>query len=156
MGIEPTTGSDYFTFHGLHPSDLVAQSVELHEERGKHRSILLTGVANCGKTFLLNPLNYVLKSFCNPATTTFAWVGAESAEVIFWIDFRWCPQIIPWYDLLLLSEGHKVHSLALKTYFSQYLEFSRDTPIFCTSKEEFTFVSGGCVRKKERKKDLIC
>lgn len=33
--------------------------------------------ANTGKTFLLNPLNIVYKSFTYPPTVTFAWVGAE-------------------------------------------------------------------------------
>ena len=84
-----------------------AVRVLLHEGRGKYRNILLAGLANCGKTFSLNPLNSVFKSFCNPATTTVAWVGADSAEVIFLNDFRWCPQIIPWHDLLLLLEGQK-------------------------------------------------
>ena len=126
-----------------------AVRVLLREGRGKYGNMLLTGVANCGKTFLLNPLNSVFKSFCNPATTTFAWVGAESAEVIFLNDFRWCPQIIPWHDLLLLLEGQKVHLPAPKTHFSQDVEFSRDTPIFCTSKEEFTFVRGGMLDQRE-------
>ena len=126
-----------------------AVRVLLREGRGKYRNMLLTGVANCGKTFLLNLLNSVFKSFCNPATTTFAWVGTESAEVIFLNDFRWCPQIIPWHDLLLLLEGQKVHLPAPKTHFSQDVEFSRDTPIFCTSKEEFTFVRGGMLDQRE-------
>ena len=81
----------------------------LQEGRGKYRNVLLKGVANCGKTFLLNPLNTVFKTFSNPATTTFAWLGAETAEVIFLNDFRWCAQIIPWHDFLLLLEGQKVH-----------------------------------------------
>ena len=40
--------------------------------RGKYRNILLKGPANCGKTFLLNPLNIVFRTFTNPVTTTFA------------------------------------------------------------------------------------
>ena len=72
-----------------------AVCVLLEEGRGKYRNILLRGPANCGKTFLLNPLNQVFKTLTNPATTTFAWVGAETAEVIFLNDFRWSTQIIP-------------------------------------------------------------
>ena len=48
------------------------------------------------------------RSFSNPATSTFAWVGAEKAEVIFLNDFRWNPQIIQWHDLLLMLEGQQV------------------------------------------------
>ncbi|KAK2561757.1 52 kDa repressor of the inhibitor of the protein kinase [Acropora cervicornis] len=47
---------------------------------GKYRNTMLTGPANCGKTFLLNPLNSIFQTFTNPATTSFAWIGAEEAE----------------------------------------------------------------------------
>ena len=43
--------------------------------RGKYRNIMILGAANCGKTFLLNPLNAIYNCFTNPATTSFAWVG---------------------------------------------------------------------------------
>ena len=121
----------------------------LQQGRGKYRNVFLKGPANCGKTFLLNPLNTVFKTFTNPATTTFAWLGAQTAEVIFLNDFRWCSQIIPWHDLLLLLEGQKVHLPAPKTHFSEDIEFTRDTPIFCTSKEELTFVRGGVLDERE-------
>ena len=71
--------------------------------RGKYRNVMLTGPANCGKTFLLKPLNKVYHAFANPASTSFACVGAENAEIIFLNDFRWSPQIIAWHDLLLLQ-----------------------------------------------------
>ena len=121
----------------------------LQQGRGKYRNIFLKGPANCGKTFLLNPWNIVFKTFTNPATTTFAWLGAETTEVIFLNDFRWCSQIIPWHDLLLLLEGQKVHLPAPKTHFSQDIEFTRDTPIFCTSKEELSFMRGGVLDERE-------
>ena len=121
----------------------------LQEGRGKYRNVLLKGVANCGKTFLLNPLNTVFKTFSNPAITTFAWLGAETAEVIFLNDFRWCAQIIPWHDFLLLLEGQKVHLPAPKIHFSRDIEFIRDTPIFCTSKEEFSLIRGGVLDQRE-------
>ena len=62
----------------------------LEKGRGKFRNILFKVPANTGKTFLLNPLNVVYWSFSNPATSTFAWVGAEKAKVIniFLNDFR--------------------------------------------------------------------
>ena len=44
----------------------------LEKGRGKFRNILFKGPANTGKTFLLNPLNIVYRSFSNPATSTFA------------------------------------------------------------------------------------
>lgn len=103
------------------------------------------GPANTGKTFLLNPLNTIYKSFTNPATSTFAWVGAEKAEVIFLNDFRWNSQIIQWHDLLLMFEGQTVHLPAPKSHFSKDLEFNNDTPIFCTTKHDFVYVKGGVI-----------
>ena len=76
----------------------------LEKGRGKFRNILLKGPANTGKTFLLNPLSLVYKTFSNPASST-GWVRAERAEVIFLNNFRWNQQIIPWHELLLMLEG---------------------------------------------------
>ena len=39
--------------------------------RGKYRNLMLTGPANCGKTFLLNPLTFIFNTFCNPASCTY-------------------------------------------------------------------------------------
>ena len=121
----------------------------LEKGRGKFRNILLKGPANTGKTFLLNPLNIIYRSFCNPATSNFAWVGAEKAEVIFLNDFRWNPQIIQWHDLLLMLEGQPVHLPAPKSYFSRDLEFKRDTPIFCTTKHDIVYVRGRVIDERE-------
>ena len=89
------------------------------------------------------------RSFSNPATSTFAWVGAGKAEVIFLNDFRWNPQIIQWHDLLLMLEGQPVHLPAPKSYFSKDLEFTRDTPIFCTTKHDLVYVKGGVIDERE-------
>ena len=121
----------------------------LEQGRGKFRNILIKGPANTGKTFLLNPLNIVYKSFINPATSTFAWVGAEKAEVVFLNDFRWNSQIIQWHDLLLMLEGQPVHLPAPKSHFSKDLEFNNDTPIFCTTKHDLIYVKAGVVDQME-------
>ena len=52
----------------------------LEKGRGKHSS---KGSCKHRKTFLSNPLNIIYSSFCIPATSNFALVGAEKAEVIF-------------------------------------------------------------------------
>ena len=44
--------------------------------RGKYRNVMIVGPANCGKTFILQPLCVMYKCFVNPASTTFASVGA--------------------------------------------------------------------------------
>ncbi|CAH3186635.1 unnamed protein product [Porites lobata] len=77
--------------------------------RGKYRNIFIYGDTNCGKSFILAPLKVIYKTFCNPATGSFAWLGAEDAEVIFLNDFRWHPKIIAWADFLQALEGDTVH-----------------------------------------------
>lgn len=128
-----------------------ANAVEelLHKGRGKYRNIMLTGPANCGKTFLLNPLNTIFKTFTNPASTSFAWVGAEQAEVVFLNDFRWSPQIIAWHDFLLMLEGQLVHLPAPKSHFAKDTVFDSDTPIFATSKHQLVFVKNGAIDERE-------
>ena len=121
----------------------------LAEGRGKFRNLLLIGPANTAKTFLLQPLTVIYNAFSNPATATFAWVGAEQSEVIFLNDFRWSPQIIPWHDLLLMLEGQPVHLPAPKSHFCKDIVFDSDTPIFSTSKHELVYVRGGAIDETE-------
>ena len=121
----------------------------LTKGRGKFRNVMLTGPANCGKTFLLNPLNKVFNTFTNPASTSFAWVGAEKAEVVFLNDFRWSPQIIAWHDLLLMLEGQLVHLPAPKCHFAHDIVFDKDTPIFSTSKHQLVYVKSGVLDERE-------
>ena len=61
----------------------------LSKGRGKRRNVIIFGPANCGKTFLLRPLEIIFKTFSNPANDKYGWVGADKAEVIFLNDFRW-------------------------------------------------------------------
>ena len=126
-----------------------AVRILLDKGRGKYRNLYLKGPCNCAKTFLLNPLNTIYKTFSNPASTTFAWVGAEQSEVVFLNDFRWSAQIIPWHDFLMLLEGQSVHLPAPKTHYRQDILFQGDTPIFCTSKDELSYVRGGVVDDRE-------
>ena len=132
-----------------HQSFAEAVTNLLEKGRGKLRNILLVGPANSAKTFLLQPLTVIFETFSNPATATFAWVGAEHSEVIFLNDFRWSPQIIPWHDLLLMLEGQPVHLPAPKSHFCEDIVFDKDTPIFGTSKHELVFVRGGVVDERE-------
>ena len=124
--------------------------VELLEKgRGKGRNILITGPANCGKTFILDPLRVIYKCFVNPATCTYALMGVETAEVIIFNDFRFNPIIIPWADLLLLLEGQPVHLSTPKTHFAKDIVLDSDTPVFCTSKGPILYVKGGSVDDRE-------
>jgi hypothetical protein len=121
----------------------------LEKGRGKYHNVMI-GPANCGKTFLLNPLNKLFQTFTNPATTSYAWVGSEHAEVILLNDFRWTPEILAWKDMLLLLEGQSLHLPAPKIHFVKDIVFERDTPIFATSKCPIVFVGkGGRVDERE-------
>ena len=121
----------------------------LDKGRGKYRNVMLTGPANCGKTFLLKPLNSIYHTFKNPATCTFAWVGVENAECIFLNDFRWNEKIIQWHDLLLLLEREPVHFPAPKTHFAEDILLESDIPVFATSKYKLAYVKGGCIDARE-------
>lgn len=69
---------------GVEESYFAEQVYEpLDKGRGKYRNVMIIGVADCGKTFLLNPLNVIYNTFSNPASTSFTWVGAEKAEILF-------------------------------------------------------------------------
>ncbi|KAK3753753.1 hypothetical protein QZH41_005244 [Actinostola sp. cb2023] len=98
--------------------------------RGKYRNIYIYGPANSGKTFMLAPLKSIYIAFVNPATGSFAWVGAEQAEVILLNDFRWSASIIAWSDFLQMLEGDTMHLAAPKSFMQQDLVFEKDT-IFC-------------------------
>ena len=117
----------------------------LEKGRGKYRNLFIHGVANCGKSFVLAPLKSIYGTFCNPATGTFAWVGAEEAEIILLNDFRWKPSIIAWADMLLLLEGDIVHLPAPKNFSKRDIELSNDTPIFATSDAPIVYIKGGSV-----------
>ena len=59
--------------NGVEESYFAEQVYELLDKgRGKYRNIMIVGVANCGKTFLLDPLNVIYETFSNPASTSFA------------------------------------------------------------------------------------
>ena len=56
--------------------------------REKFSIILIVRPANCGKTFLLSPLQKIFNTFSNPANDKYAWLGTENTEITFLNDFR--------------------------------------------------------------------
>ena len=112
----------------------------LTKGRGKFRNILIVGPANCGKTFLLSPLQKIFNTFSNPANGKYAWLGAQKAEIIFLNDFRWSQEMIAWKDLLILLEDQAVHLPSPKSHYSNNICIDKDTPIVATSKGEITYV----------------
>ena len=108
--------------------------------RGKFCNILIVGPTNCGKTFLLKPLEQIFKTFCNPANNQYAWVGSDEAEVILLQDFRWPSELISWKDLLLLLEGEIVKLPSPKNHYAKDVCINTDIPVFATSKRPIEYV----------------
>ena len=117
--------------------------------RGKHRNILMVGPANCGKSFILNPITKIFKAFVNPAQNSFAWVGAEKAEIVYLNDLRWSEKLIPWNNFLQLLEGAEVHLSAPKNHCPEDIIFNKDTPIFATSIGKIRKYVAGVVHEGE-------
>ena len=121
----------------------------LEKERGKYRNILITGPANCAKTFMLSSLTIIFKCDSNPASNNFAWIGVESSEIILLNNFRWSQNMIPWHDLLLLLE-QLVNFAVSRSHFSRDISLDKDTPIYCTTKVPFVFIiKGGAIDEGE-------
>ena len=117
--------------------------------RGKGRNIVICGPANCGKTVILDPLRVIFNAFLSPTTCSYALLGVKDKEVMLLNDFRWSPVILPWSDMLLLLEGHIVHFAAPKTTYNQDIDFSKDAPIFATSKAPISFIKGSMTDDRE-------
>ena len=124
-------------------SQVVKDSLEKRE--GNFRNILIKGPANTEKTFLLSPLNVVYRSFSNPATSTFAWVGTEKEEVIFLNDFKNNSMVRSASNARRTARSPSCPQILL----FQDLEFTRDTTIFGTTKHDLVYVKGGLIDESE-------
>ena len=106
----------------------------------KYWNIIILGPSNCRETFLLKPLESILKTFANPPSGRCAWVWADDGEIIFFFNhFRWSPELIEWKSLLLIIEDDQVMLPAPKNHFLCDIKIERDTLVFVTSKCEVNF-----------------
>ena len=64
--------------------------------RDKNRNLILTGPANCVKTFMPKPLKLIFRDsiFENSANDKYAWVGSEKAKLFLPNDFKWSKHLI--------------------------------------------------------------
>lgn len=108
---------------------------------------MICGLSNSAKTFILNPRPSIYDTFCNPASSSFVWVGAQDAECIFLNDFHWSAQLIQWHDFLLMLKAEMVHLPVPKTHYARDVVFDRDTPIFCTSKQPIVYIKNGILNE---------
>ena len=100
---------------------------------GKYRNILITDPDNCDTCIILNLVTIIHQAFANPAQNTFAWIGAEKAEIVYLNDLRWNEKVIPRNNFLQLFEGAEAHLAALKNHSPEDLKSKRDIPVFPTS-----------------------
>ena len=93
----------------------------LIHDGGKNCNIILTGPANCGKTFLLKPVKSIFSDyiFKNPANDKYAWVVADKASAFLLNDCHRSKEIIPRYDLLLLLESETATIPASKIFITK-------------------------------------
>ena len=59
---------EVLTSNGINPVTFAATLRDLLQNgRGKYRNIMIVGPANCGKTFMLSPLQTLFKTFQQPS-----------------------------------------------------------------------------------------
>jgi len=120
--------------------------------RKKKNNIMLVGPTNCGKYFLLNPIELMYNCFVNPASGKYAWVGLDEKEVAYLNDLRWTEELIRWSDFLLLLEGQTVHLPRPNNQFAIDLVITRENtlPFLSTSKAPIEFIGRyNCRDKRE-------
>lgn len=117
----------------------------LQNGRGKGNNVLIVGPKDCGKSFLLRPLQLVYNAFVNPSNTKYAWVSLEGKEVALLNDFRWSQECIDWKDFLLLLEGDTVNLPRPKNAYATDLNIpsSNTIPFFSTSIRPFEYCGKG-------------
>ena len=122
-----------------HKTFATALALSLKVGRHKDHNIMIHGPGDCAKTFLLKPILDILPLvFKNPASSNFAWLGAEKANMIFLNDLSWAPMekkegFIPWDKFLNLLEGFEVTLPAPMNHFSENVVIKKKMPVWATS-----------------------
>ena len=101
---------------------------------GKYRNILITGLANCAKTFIPSPVGKVFRdTLISPSSTKCACVGADEAEIISLNDYKYNHEQITWDDLLQPLEGATVHLPSPMNHYAKDIIVESDVPTLATS-----------------------
>lgn len=119
-------------------ADSIRQLLTNGREKGKN--LLLTGPRDCAKTFLLHPLIKIFRSFTNPSSGSYAFVGILNKEIAFLNDLRYNTLMLPWMDFLNMLEGMEVHIPTPKSHYAEDIELTGDIPFFATSIGPVTFL----------------
>ena len=112
--------------------------------------------SNCGKSFLLQPLELIFNCFTSPAQGKYAWTGLDEAEVAFLNDFRWSKELIACHELLNLLEGAPCKLGRPKNVFATDLPIQRSKgiPFFATGISSIEFF-GAYRQRNERETDMM-
>ena len=110
----------------------------LSKGRDKFWNTLIVRPANCGKEYLLPPLQKIFNTFSNLVNDKYAWLEAEKVEIIFLNDFRLSQEMIAWKEPLILPGGKVVHLPSPTNHYSNDICIDKDTFIVATSKSEIT------------------
>ena len=124
----------------------VIDSLEMGRSKG--RNLFLMGRSNCGKSFLLRPLEKAFRCLTNPAGNLFSFAEIKGKEVVLLDDFRFSAnqdRPISWSQLLLLLDGATVHFSQPRTHFVEDVEVdAKNTiPVFFTGKSVPVFLQHG-------------
>ena len=116
----------------------VAMREVLSKGRGKFWNTLIVRPANCGKAYLLPPLQKIFNTFSNLVNDKYACIEAEKVEIIFLNDFRLSQEMIAWKEPLILLADKAVHLPSPTKHYSNDICIDKDTFIVATSKSEIT------------------
>ena len=109
------------------------------------------------ETFFISPLKLCTgHSVTQVHPLLGGWVGRSRKSrgyCLKWLQIE--PQIIQWHNLLQMLEGHSSHLPAPKSYFSNDLEFTRDTPSFLHRETGFALRQGEVIDKRETKMMVV-
>ena len=102
----------------------------------KNKNLIITGPANCAKTFILKPLKLIFSDsiFESPDNNNHAWAGSEKAKVFLLNDSRKTKDLNLWNDMLVLLAGETVKLTAPRKIYSEGIVISTDVAISATNK----------------------
>ena len=94
----------------------------LEYSQGKGKNIMICGLTNCAKSFILLPLTKIYKCFMTPSQGIYNWVNAPDKEIIFLNDIRYEDEgekkVMPSNVFLNLLEGIAVSISMPKNFYS--------------------------------------
>ena len=132
------------------------ENIELGRAKGS--TVFLIGPKDCGKSFLLMPLEKIYKTFSNPTRGRYNWIGVDEKEVIYLNDFRWDKEVIPWDDFLRLLAGERVWFERPKNQFATniYIDEDNTIPVFGTGMTNYQWMGAYQATNQQENAQMDC